>query len=229
MIKQIYQILIERLKIVFVCIAFFLLHVLIQVPAASAIPDLGKNTAIIIFIRIILILAVIPIAILLRNYLNYFSKGTEIFSSIQDVTIRKKDIQVIIEIAVVDLITTAGYIAINGMPEDKTLCKILLDNPLILVLSILTMGFTQPFLEEFLYRGILLGGLRHYSKVLAVIVSSFVFSYIHVYDYHEVINLQLIGGLIYGLTFLKTNKLSPSIILHSMHNLIILVLVLWHG
>ncbi|TFH45805.1 lysostaphin resistance A-like protein [Streptococcus equinus] len=229
MVKQIYQTLLAMLKIVFICIAFFLLHILIQVPAVSSLPDLGENTTIIIVIRIVLLLTVIPITMLLRKYLNCFFRGNEIFSCIQDRTITRKDIQIIIEIAVIDLIIIGGYIIIDGMPEDNSLCNVLLNNPLISVLSILTMVFTQPFLEEFLYRGILLGGLKYYSRVMAVIVSSFVFSYVHVYNYHEVINLQLIGGLIYGFTFLKAKKLYPSIILHSMHNLIILVLVLWHG
>lgn len=221
MLSRIYQNLIVLLKYVRIILIVFILHFLIQIPAASSLPNAIVNSAIGNTIRILLLLSVIPITMLCYKSINIFSEKQRIVGTIKNIECSKSDIISIFILGLIDLALVLVYIFINGSPK-STLWQ---SEPFILFLTLLTTVCTQPILEELLYRGILLGSLENCSKILALVVSSFVFSYIHVYDFRQVINFHLIGGLIYGLAFLKTKKLYPSIILHSIHNLIILVLV----
>ena len=221
MLSKIYQNLIALLKYVRIILIVTVLHFLIQIPAASSLPRAIANSTVGNTIRILLLLSVVPITMLCYKSINLFSENQKIKRSIKSITVSKNDIISISILGLVDLASILGYIFINGRPQSA-----LWQNEFfIIVLTLITTVCTQPFLEELLYRGILLGSLENRSKALALVVSSFIFSYIHVYDFQQVINFHLIGGFIYGVTFLKTKKLYPSIVLHSVHNLIILILI----
>ncbi len=221
MLSKIYQNLIVLLKYVRIILIVAVLHFLIQIPAASSLPRALANSTVGNTIRILLLLSVVPITMLSYKSINLFSENQKIKRTIKNITVSKNDIISISILGLVDLASILGYIFINGRPQSA----LWQNGFFIIVLTLITTVCTQPFLEELLYRGILLGSLENRSKVLALVVSSFIFSYIHVYDFQQVINFHLIGGFIYGLTFLKTKKLYPSIVLHSVHNLIILILI----
>lgn len=223
MLSKIYQNLIVLLNYVRIILIVTVLHFLIQIPATSSLPRAIANSTAGNTIRILLLLSVVPITMLCYSYksISLFSENQKIKRTIKNITVSKNDIISISIFGLVDLASILGYIFINGRPQSA----LWQNGFFIIVLTLITTVCTQPFLEELLYRGILLGSLENRSKVLALVVSSFIFSYIHVYDFQQVINFHLIGGFIYGLTFLKTKKLYPSIVLHSVHNLIILVLI----
>jgi membrane protease YdiL (CAAX protease family) len=86
--------------------------------------------------------------------------------------------------------------------------------------SILAFGavFIGPLVEELIFRGIILNVLKvKYGNKLALIVSSVLFSVVHVNPSQMAVALVI--GLILGYIFILTNSLAFVILLHSMSNL----------
>lgn len=86
--------------------------------------------------------------------------------------------------------------------------------------SILAFGavFIGPLVEELIFRGIILTVLKvKYGNKLALIVSSVLFSVVHVNPNQMAVSLVI--GLILGYIFILTNSLAFVILLHSMSNL----------
>lgn len=81
-----------------------------------------------------------------------------------------------------------------------------------------------PVIEEIIFRGIILNKwAERSSNIRALVLSSLVFGLIH---FDSLIVPQLIGGLIYGLVYLKTKKLIYPIFMHILHNLLLFSLLL---
>lgn len=75
-----------------------------------------------------------------------------------------------------------------------------------------------PVIEEIIFRGIILNKwAERSSNIRALALSSLVFGLIH---FDSLIVPQLIGGLIYGLVYLKTKKLIYPIFMHMLYNLL---------
>lgn len=75
-----------------------------------------------------------------------------------------------------------------------------------------------PVTEEFLFRGLLLNKLAETSSnKRALIISSLLFGILH---FGSFIIPQFIGGLLYGIVYIKTKKLIYPILMHVMNNLI---------
>lgn len=96
--------------------------------------------------------------------------------------------------------------------------------------SFLLIVFAAPLLEEIIFRKILLSyifekiGSRYYFKIIvAVLLSSVIFSLSHSMDY-SLVNLlnRLIFGVLASLLYLKTNRLRSSVVFHSVINLVAL-------
>jgi membrane protease YdiL (CAAX protease family) len=78
--------------------------------------------------------------------------------------------------------------------------------------------FIGPLVEELIFRGIILNVLKvKYGNKLALIVSSVLFSVVHVNP--NQIAVGLVIGFILGYIFILTNSLAFVILLHSMANL----------
>ena len=73
-----------------------------------------------------------------------------------------------------------------------------------------------PILEEILYRGVILQGLKQYNKRMAVWISALIFGLMH-QNYQQFI-LGFLIGLALGIITLKSNSLIPSIITHIIVN-----------
>ncbi|WP_090831996.1 CPBP family intramembrane glutamic endopeptidase [Bacillus sp. UNCCL13] len=90
------------------------------------------------------------------------------------------------------------------------------------LLFALFFSFINATLEEFIWRGILLSGLREYvSSFYAIIITSLGFGL-----YHISIGIPLIfsllfafGGLFYSIVVLKSNSIYPAILLHIVINI----------
>lgn len=86
--------------------------------------------------------------------------------------------------------------------------------------SVFSFGavFIGPIVEELIFRGIILNGLRDkYGSNLALIISSVLFAIIHVQPAQVI--TALLMGLVFGHIFIKTNSLGLVILLHSIANL----------
>jgi uncharacterized protein len=87
------------------------------------------------------------------------------------------------------------------------------------VLSFIAIVFAAPILEELIFRGIILNGLlKKYSPLNSIILSSVLFGIVHLNPW------QFIGALIIGIfsgwVYYRTEKLTLSIIIHSVNNLL---------
>lgn len=79
----------------------------------------------------------------------------------------------------------------------------------------LSTTFTQPLLEEMLFRGIILGSLEKYSSVFAVILSAVLFGFVH--D-GEIISQHLVSGIVLGSLYIKRRNLYSCVVVHSLMN-----------
>ncbi len=86
------------------------------------------------------------------------------------------------------------------------------------ILYYITVAVVPACVEEFTFRGIILGSLRKHSDNLAILVSSITFGLIH--GNFSQIPFAFIVGLILGYITVKTNSMLPAIIVHFLNNAI---------
>ena len=90
--------------------------------------------------------------------------------------------------------------------------------------SVITVSFIAPFVEEILFRGIILKSfLEQYSTRKAIIVSSLLFAIFHMNIYQFV--FAFIIGALSGWVYTKTYSLYPCIFIHCLYNSICLTYV----
>ena len=70
--------------------------------------------------------------------------------------------------------------------------------------------------EELLFRGVITNGLREYGKGTAIILSSAAFTLMHTNPLQTVYQFML--GILFGLVYVETKSLLPSMLLHGMNN-----------
>ena len=88
-------------------------------------------------------------------------------------------------------------------------------NSLVYILSAIFIG---PFLEEVLFRGIILKGLlSNYSPKKAILISAIIFGLIH--GQPSMIPGAICFGLLFGYIYYKTNSIGITILLHAATNL----------
>ena len=91
-------------------------------------------------------------------------------------------------------------------------------------ISIISTGVIGPFLEEILFRQILLNKLKEFnSPTKSIIISTIIFSLIHL-DPIKIL-YTLILGLILNITYHKTNNILSSILIHISANIISIFLL----
>lgn len=94
--------------------------------------------------------------------------------------------------------------------------------------SFISIGILVPFLEEICFRLNIKEAIK--NKYLFVIVSSFVFAFLHIlsFEISELIHIfaYLAVGFFFALAYLKTNNVFTSITMHTIHNCLIIALIL---
>lgn len=90
------------------------------------------------------------------------------------------------------------------------------------LLYVLYLAVFPAFLEEFLFRGVIMQSLRRFSDSFALVVSSVLFGLVHG-NLIQAPNAFLLG-LCIGYFVLRTNNLFTGIVLHFVNNLISLLL-----
>ena len=92
-----------------------------------------------------------------------------------------------------------------------------------LFISIISMAIAAPIVEELLFRGLVQDFFGEaYPKWIAIFITATIFGLIHLNPF-SVIN-AFWGGLVFGYVRYETGSLWPSIFLHSMWNLHIILL-----
>ena len=89
------------------------------------------------------------------------------------------------------------------------------DNPNILM-YFLTVAILPAFVEEFAFRGVIMGVLRPYSEGLAIFVSSAAFALMH--GNFVQLPFTYCCGLVFAYIDIKANSMLPSIIVHFLNN-----------
>ena len=98
------------------------------------------------------------------------------------------------------------------------------DSALDVILFYVTVAIVPALVEEFAFRGIILGNLRKHSDSFAVLISGVVFGLMH--GNFAQIPFATIVGLVLGYITVKTNSLLPAIIIHFLNNAISVTLTL---
>lgn len=88
-------------------------------------------------------------------------------------------------------------------------------------ITVLYVGVLGPIMEEIVFRGFICGSIKKYNRYTAIIVSSVLFSCIHLTL--EQSFPALIGGIILAFLYLKYNSLIPGILLHMISNFLSLI------
>ncbi len=84
------------------------------------------------------------------------------------------------------------------------------------ILSFIAVAVVPALVEEFAFRGILLGSLRKFGNGFALIISSICFGFMH--GNFEQIPFAFTVGLFLGFTVIKTNSLRIAVVLHFYNN-----------
>lgn len=98
------------------------------------------------------------------------------------------------------------------------------DSILDVILFYVTVAIVPALVEEFAFRGIILGNLRKHSDSFAVLISGVVFGLMH--GNFAQIPFATIVGLVLGYITVKTDSLLPAIIIHFLNNSISVTLTL---
>lgn len=90
------------------------------------------------------------------------------------------------------------------------------NNTASIIMYIIHISIIPPLVEEFAYRGIVLGSLRQYGDGFAILVSSVLFGLMHVNFLQT--PCTFIAGLILGFLTVRLNSILPAIIIHFLNN-----------
>ena len=85
-----------------------------------------------------------------------------------------------------------------------------------LVLQFLVMAVVPPFVEELLFRGVVLGNLLPFGKWQAILGSAVLFGLMH--QSVEQLLYATVGGLVLGYIYVATRSIWPCILLHLVNN-----------
>lgn len=90
------------------------------------------------------------------------------------------------------------------------------DDPLVLALYVLSVVVIPPIVEEMMFRGMVLQGLRRFGDGFAVVASAALFGLYHGNLAQTV--FAFLCGLVLGFVVIRTNSLLPAILIHAVNN-----------
>lgn len=100
---------------------------------------------------------------------------------------------------------------------------LVLDSFGMLALSVLLFALVPAIVEELLFRGVILQGLRKFGDKIAIVLSALMFALIHFAA--EQFVLPFIFGMIMAYVVIKTGSILSSIIIHFTSNLVSLICI----
>jgi membrane protease YdiL (CAAX protease family) len=90
------------------------------------------------------------------------------------------------------------------------------DDPVVIALYVLSIVVIPPIVEEMMFRGMIMQGLRRFGDGFAVVASAALFGLYHGNLAQSV--FAFLCGLILGFVVVRTNSLLPSILIHTINN-----------
>ena len=97
-----------------------------------------------------------------------------------------------------------------------------LDNAGTIIFAIIGLGIVPAFIEEFIFRGAILQGLRKYGNWFAIIVSALLFMLLHSNIQQTI--YQFAFGILAGWLVIKTGSIWTSILMHAFNNVTIIIM-----
>ena len=102
-------------------------------------------------------------------------------------------------------------------------------------LMFIVTGFLAPIGEELIFRGVIFTGLRKYNRVLAYVVSAFLFGFIHVMNsvfagnIGEMIQMipYVCSGIVFAYIYESTDNIWSSILTHMTNNIFAMLVLLF--
>lgn len=85
-----------------------------------------------------------------------------------------------------------------------------------LILSFVSTAVLPPLIEEFALRGVVMGTLKKFGEVFAVVVSALLFGMMH--GNFDQFPYAFVLGLVMGFAVIKTGSLWTSVIIHAINN-----------
>ena len=86
------------------------------------------------------------------------------------------------------------------------------------IYSFLMLVIAAPVFEEFIFRGIMLDGLlKKYTPITAILLSSFLFGFVHLNPWQFVTGMII--GIFSGWVYYRSKSLTYSILIHAVVNL----------
>jgi membrane protease YdiL (CAAX protease family) len=86
-----------------------------------------------------------------------------------------------------------------------------------IIFSIIAMAINPAIIEEFMFRGVILGRLRKFGEPFAIFVSAILFGLFHCNMFQ--MPYTFMDGLFWGFLVVKTNSMLPAMLLHFLNNL----------
>ena len=97
-----------------------------------------------------------------------------------------------------------------------------LDNAGTIIFAIIGLGIVPAFIEEFIFRGAILQGLRKYGNRFAIIVSALLFMLLHSNIQQTI--YQFAYGILAGWLVIKTGSIWTSILMHAFNNVTVIIM-----
>ncbi len=112
--------------------------------------------------------------------------------------------------------TVGSFVAPDLFSQGGSSADFSANNPFELVVVFLSLCILTPFVEEFIFRGVIYGSLRKFGLSFAVVTSSLIFGLAH--GSIEQMAYAFAFGVALALVFEKTGNLKTSILFHFINN-----------
>lgn len=109
-----------------------------------------------------------------------------------------------------------GFVAPDLFSQGGTGADFSANNPFELVVVFLSLCILTPFVEEFIFRGVIYGSLRRFGCGFAAVTSSVIFGLAH--GSIEQLAYAFAFGVALAIVFEKTGNLKTSILFHFLNN-----------
>lgn len=204
----------------------------------NSYPDISQSWGI-VGIAILCMIVFIPINLLLNSiggeeisFLIYYVLATgaafwiahskrKKWTGASEYSLELSSAKIIILVSMVTLAIQTGIIApmVDLLPMPEFIRKIFLEaatrNG---IYSFIAIVIAAPILEELIFRGIILDGLlKRYSPLKSIVISSALFGIVHLNPWQFI--TAFIIGMFSGWVYYKTKKLTLSILIHFVNNL----------
>lgn len=187
--------------------------------------DLGNNKLSGWTVLLLIIISIVNILLMF-----YFGNKLNLFKFKRDIFTKRNIAYVLMGIITIRVIAIGGTFllnlnGINNTANDETIYQIFNgENP---ILIILFLAILAPITEEIVFRGGIVGYLFKERPIVGILVSSVVFGLLH--ETTDIISflLYILMGVVFAVTYYKTQQLGVSILIHFLNNLLPAIVMLF--